>query len=337
MTLHEEARPGGPELYDLRYMRMWTKLRPGARALLAGASPLAEIMVYTMGDRAYAVEMARLLDPGGSLLRRGRLIAAPDSRTSGLKDLDVVLGAASAVLILDDTPGVWRRHADNVITAERYHFFPCSPRGHGGDASQSWLANAADEDEADGVLAALLRVIQRVHAAFFDGSGGGGGGALANAPEQRDVRPLLRGLRSAVLRGCVLVFSRGARAPPACLCAPPAGRRSDAGLPHTAVIPLGAASPEQHALWRLAVELGATCATSVGDNVTHVVTGHAGTDKARWAAARGVFCVTPAWLKACGARWERAHEAGFAVAATAAAATASAAAAAAGAQDGMGV
>jgi RNA polymerase II C-terminal domain phosphatase-like 3/4 len=219
MTLHEEARPGGPELYDLRYMRMWTKLRPGARALLAGASPLTEIMVYTMGDRAYAVEMARLLDPGGGLLRRGRLIAAPDSRTSGLKDLDVVLGAASAVLILDDTPGVWRRHADNVITAERYHFFPCSPRGHGGDASQSWLANSADEDEADGVLAALLRVIQRVHAAFFDGDGG----ALATAPEQRDVRPLLRGLRSAVLQSCVLVFSHGAwRAPhrlPAC---PPA-------------------------------------------------------------------------------------------------------------------
>ena len=201
MTLTETARPGGPELYDLAYMRMWTKLRPGARALLAGAAPLAEILVYTMGDRGYAVEMARLLDPEGTVLRRGRLIAAQDSRTSGLKDLDVVLGAAAGALILDDTPGVWRRHSANVIVAERYHFFPSSPKGHGGEARHAWLSRGGDEGEADGVMAALLRVVQRVHAAFF---------AEGAPPGGRDVRPLLRDLRTGILAGCVIVFSHGA-------------------------------------------------------------------------------------------------------------------------------
>ena len=200
MTLTEEARPGGPELYELRYMRMWTKLRPGARALLAAAAPIAEVMVYTMGDRAYAVEMARLLDPEGALLRPGRLIAAQDSRTAGAKDLDVVLGAAPGALILDDTPSVWPRHADNVIRADRYHFFPASARGHGGDPATSCLARNMDEGEADGVMAALTRVVRQVHAAFFDGSDGA----------DRDVRPLLRSIRADVLRGCVLVFSHGA-------------------------------------------------------------------------------------------------------------------------------
>ena len=208
MTATETSRPGGPELYDLRYMRMWTKLRPGARALLAGAAPLAEVMVYTMGDRAYAVEMARLLDPEGTLLRRGRLISAPDSRTAGSKDLDIVLGSAPGVLILDDTPGVWRRHAANVIVAERYHFFPASSRGHGADPTRSWLARSADEDEADGVMAALLGVVRRAHAAFFDG-------VTCDADAaSRDVRPILAAMRAEVLAGCIIVFSHGTETHP---------------------------------------------------------------------------------------------------------------------------
>ena len=32
-----------------------------------------------------------------------------------MKDLDVMLGAESAVLILDDTQGVWPRHASNLL------------------------------------------------------------------------------------------------------------------------------------------------------------------------------------------------------------------------------
>ena len=203
MTATETDRPGGPELYDLRYMRMWTKLRPGARALLAGAAPLAEIMVYTMGDRAYAVEMARLLDPAGTLLRRGRLISAPDSSTAGRKDLDIVLGSAPGVLILDDTPAVWRRHAANVIVADRYHFFPASSRGHGADPTRSWLARSSDEDEGDGVMAALLRVVRDVHAQFFDGVASDADAA------QRDVRPILAAMRAKVLAGCIIVFSHG--------------------------------------------------------------------------------------------------------------------------------
>ena len=33
---------------------MWTKLRPGIRAFLAGAAELFELYVYTMGAKAYA-------------------------------------------------------------------------------------------------------------------------------------------------------------------------------------------------------------------------------------------------------------------------------------------
>lgn len=227
MTMTETSRPGGPELYELTYMSMWTKLRPGARALLAGAAPLAELLIYTMGGKRYAIEMARLLDPTGTLLSPGRnIISAPDSRTAGAKDLDVVLGAAPGVLILDDTPAVWRRHAANVIVAERYHFFPASARGHGvADVDAvAWLRRGGDEAESDGVCAALLRVIQQAHAAFFAPPPPGGGGEGSDAAGGRDVRLLLRAMRARVLAGCVLVFTHGARRE-ACMPCAHTGRR----------------------------------------------------------------------------------------------------------------
>ncbi|KAG7942585.1 hypothetical protein I3843_16G110800 [Carya illinoinensis] len=50
-------------LFMLSFMHMMTKLRPFVRAFLKEASELFEMYIYTMGDRAYALEMAKLLDP----------------------------------------------------------------------------------------------------------------------------------------------------------------------------------------------------------------------------------------------------------------------------------
>lgn len=61
-----------------------------------------EMYVYTMGEKIYALAMARLLDPTGRLFG-DRIISQLDSTKRNTKDLDVVLGAESAVVILDDT------------------------------------------------------------------------------------------------------------------------------------------------------------------------------------------------------------------------------------------
>lgn len=46
---------------------MWTKLRPGVREFLEEMHLLFELHIYTMGDRDYAAEMARRLDPSRRL------------------------------------------------------------------------------------------------------------------------------------------------------------------------------------------------------------------------------------------------------------------------------
>ena len=84
---------------------MLTKLRPFVHTFLKEASKLFEMYIYTMGERAYALEMANLLDPG-KIYFDSRVIAQSDCTQRHQKGLDVVLGQESAVLILDDTEAV---------------------------------------------------------------------------------------------------------------------------------------------------------------------------------------------------------------------------------------
>lgn len=85
-----------------------TKLRPFVHTFLKEASNLFEMYIYTMGERPYALEMAKLLDPG-DIYFNSRIIAQGDCTQRHQKGLDIVLGQESAVLILDDTEAVIER------------------------------------------------------------------------------------------------------------------------------------------------------------------------------------------------------------------------------------
>lgn len=89
------------------------------------ASKLYELHVYTMGNKVYATEMAKVLDPTGTLFA-GRVISKGDEadvdgddRPPKSKDLDGVLGMESAVVIIDDSARVWPHHRHNLIVVER--------------------------------------------------------------------------------------------------------------------------------------------------------------------------------------------------------------------------
>lgn len=89
----------------LNTMHMLTKLRPYVHTFLKEASKLFEMYIYTMGERSYALEMAKLLDPE-RVYFSSRVISQADCTQRHQKGLDVVMGQESAVLILDDTESV---------------------------------------------------------------------------------------------------------------------------------------------------------------------------------------------------------------------------------------
>ncbi|MCO5603120.1 hypothetical protein L7F22_057266 [Adiantum nelumboides] len=271
------------ELYRFQHMGMWTKLRPGIWNFLARASHLYELHVYTMGNKAYATEMAKLLDPTGTLFA-GRVISKGDDgdvvdgdeRPPKSKDLDGVLGMESAVVIIDDSARVWPHHRHNLIVVERYMYFPCS-RKQFGLPGPSLLEVGHDEREQDGMLASALMVIEKIHYNFFSNP----------RLHEVDVRGILAKEQRKVLAGCKLVFSR--------------------------VFPQGEIQPHLHPLWQLAEQFGAVCSMGVDDGVTHVVAISLGTEKVNWALSTGRFVVRPSWLEASAILYRRASERDFAV------------------------
>ncbi|XP_060171792.1 RNA polymerase II C-terminal domain phosphatase-like 4 [Lycium barbarum] len=274
-----EALPDalGSNLFKLDWIHMMTKLRPFVHTFLKEASSLFEMYIYTMGERPYALEMASLLDPGG-IYFHSRVIAQSDSTRRHQKGLDVVLGQESAVLILDDTEVVWGKHRENLILMDRYHFFTSSCRQFGLKC-KSLSERKSDENEADGALASVLKVLQRIHSLFFD-------------PErednimERDVRQVLKTVRKEILKGCKIVF--------------------------TGVIPIQC-QPENHHYWKLAEQLGAEISTEVDHSVTHVISVNDKTEKSRQALQQEKFLVHPRWIEAANYLWRKPPEENFPV------------------------
>ena len=121
--------------------------------------------------------MAHLLDPSGDLFS-GRIISNEESTNARVKDLDIVLGAEPAVLIVDDTDRVWPNNLRNLIRVDRYHFFSQSARGFRQPGAAVADKNWVDEGEPlNGTRLALrdvLVVIASAHRLFFAGTDASG-------------------------------------------------------------------------------------------------------------------------------------------------------------------
>lgn len=83
------------------------KLRPGARRFLREVSNLYDIAVYTMGERPYAEQVVKLLDPDGTLIGN-RYFSGCDFGDRAVKHIDKMMACdRRMVVILDDSPKVW--------------------------------------------------------------------------------------------------------------------------------------------------------------------------------------------------------------------------------------
>ncbi|XP_047309025.1 RNA polymerase II C-terminal domain phosphatase-like 3 isoform X2 [Impatiens glandulifera] len=281
----EEQECGNPNrlLFRIPHMGMWTKLRPGIWNFLKQASKLFELHLYTMGNKMYATEMAKLLDPKGVLFA-GRVMSRGDDddsvdaedRFPKVKDLDGVLGMESNVIIMDDTVRVWPYNRLNLIAVERYIYFPCSRRQFGVHGP-SLLEIDRDERPEDGTLATSLAVIERIHKEFFS----------QRSLVQADVRSILASQQRKILSGCRIVFSR--------------------------VFPVDFNNYHKHHLWLIAEQFGAECTNQIDHKVTHVVANAPGTDKVNWALSNGRFVVSPGWVEASAFLYRRANEKMFAI------------------------
>ncbi|KAK0625173.1 hypothetical protein B0T17DRAFT_590829 [Bombardia bombarda] len=127
----------------------YIKMRPGLEGFLKRIATMYELHVYTMGTRAYAQNVARIVDPNQKLFGN-RVISRDENGNMVAKSLGRLFPVnTNMVLIIDDRADVWPRNRGNLIKVSPYDFF----KGIG-DINSSFLPRRQDLLAADPVQAA---------------------------------------------------------------------------------------------------------------------------------------------------------------------------------------
>ncbi|KAJ4388178.1 CTD phosphatase Fcp1 [Gnomoniopsis smithogilvyi] len=134
----------------------YIKMRPGLRAFLEHISQLYELHVYTMGTRAYAMNIAKIVDPDQKLFGN-RIISRDENGSMTAKSLQRIFPVSQQmVVIIDDRADVWPRNRPNLIKVVPYDFF----KGVG-DINSSFLPKpedalrSADKPDTNGKAASV--------------------------------------------------------------------------------------------------------------------------------------------------------------------------------------
>ncbi|KAG5953262.1 hypothetical protein E4U53_006190 [Claviceps sorghi] len=151
----------------------YIKLRPGLQAFLEEVSQMYELHVYTMGTRAYALNIARLVDPDRKLFGN-RVISRDENGSITSKSLQRLFPVSTnMVVIIDDRADVWPRNRPNLIKVTPYDFF----KGIG-DINSSFLPKRTD------ILPAPAQTNGNGSPLVTNTNGSNGGGLLTTANEK---------------------------------------------------------------------------------------------------------------------------------------------------------
>ncbi len=117
----------------------YIKTRPGLAAFLQRMGELYELHVYTMGTRAYAMNIAKIVDPEQKLFGN-RVISRDENGSLTAKSLQRLFPfRTDMVVIIDDRSDVWPNNRHNLIKVSPYDFY----KGIG-DINSSFLPKRAD-------------------------------------------------------------------------------------------------------------------------------------------------------------------------------------------------
>ncbi len=101
----------------------YIKQRPGLKEFLEHIAEKYELHVYTMGTRAYAQEIAKIVDPTKKLFG-DRIISRDENGSLTAKSLSRLFPVdTKMVVIIDDRSDVWPRNRKNLIKVVPYDFF----------------------------------------------------------------------------------------------------------------------------------------------------------------------------------------------------------------------
>ena len=100
----------------------YIKLRPGLQRFLENISEIYELHIYTMGTRAYAQNIAKIVDPKQKIFG-DRILSRDESGSMVAKSLRRLFPVdTKMVVIIDDRGDVWS-WSENLVKVPAYDFF----------------------------------------------------------------------------------------------------------------------------------------------------------------------------------------------------------------------
>ncbi|KAL7268033.1 CTD phosphatase Fcp1 [Rhizina undulata] len=100
----------------------YVKMRPGLKDFLEKISKLYELHIYTMGTRAYAMAVKKIVDPEGKIFGE-RVLSRDESGSMTQKSLHRLFPVdTKMVVIIDDRGDVWK-WCENLVKVKPYDFF----------------------------------------------------------------------------------------------------------------------------------------------------------------------------------------------------------------------
>lgn len=111
----------------------YVKMRPGLADFFENMSKLYEMHIYTMATRAYAQEVARIIDPQRKYFG-DRILSRDENYTDKLKSLHRLFpNNTDLAVIIDDRADIWG-YCENLVRVPVFNFFPGA-----GDINASFL------------------------------------------------------------------------------------------------------------------------------------------------------------------------------------------------------
>lgn len=130
----DEGNPNHDAVKDVRAFQLtdegpggrgcwyYVKLRPGLENFLENIAKLYELHVYTMGTRAYARNIAKIVDPDQKIFG-DRILSRDESGSMSVKKLARLFPVDTRmVVIIDDRGDVWK-WSPNLVKVSPYNFF----------------------------------------------------------------------------------------------------------------------------------------------------------------------------------------------------------------------
>nr|CCA14221.1 conserved hypothetical protein [Albugo laibachii Nc14] len=285
-----------PGVMTMEYV---VKLRPGLHQFLKSLREQYDLFIYTHGTRIYAEAIAEIIDPDDTLFRH-RIVARTDTPDIDHKSLKLLFPSCddSMILILDDRLDVWKENEGNVLLIKPFHFFNCTAEINNAPgetispsaSSQNQDSDPVEPTKMDTDFEYILKILQRVHQAFYQCTKAGRTAEEQMSGRGNDVKQILAQEQRKILQGCFIVFS--------------------------GVFPVSdPRGPKSHSLWRLAADMGAVPSLVIDDfPVTHLVIHPMRLGTQKHVKAREtphIHVVTPDWLVRSARIWHRAPESDY--------------------------